>query len=200
MHVRVVSFTGAKDIDGGVRFVHERVLPMLSEQQGFRGLTASADRDGGVFAVLTLWDTAEDRDATESTLFPIRQEAAGVIGGDVSVELYEQLVSEVGESPPGAGSALMVTPTSMDPARIDDNAAYFTSQVAPTITASPGFQGLRNMIDRSTGEGLVGSAWSDAAARDQAAHDAMARRDQAAERGVTLGQPSLREILFADMR
>ncbi len=117
MHTRVVTFTGAKDIDAGVSFVRDNVLPLLSEQKGYRGMTVSADRDGGVFAVLTLWDTAEDRDATESILAPSRREGAEIIGGDVAVETFEQLASEVGESPPGPGSALFVTRISMDPDR-----------------------------------------------------------------------------------
>lgn len=200
MHVRVVTFTGARDIDAGVTFARETVLPVLSEQKGYRGLTASADRDGGVFAALTLWDTAEDRDAADGALAPVRQEAAGVIGGDLQVETFEQLVSEVGETPPGPGSALMVTRVSMDPAAIDDNTAFFTSEIVPRIKASPGFQGLRNMMNRGTGEGVVGTAWSDEASRKQAADEAIARREEAVARGVTFGETSFRDILLADMR
>jgi heme-degrading monooxygenase HmoA len=200
MHTRIVTFTGAKDIDAGVSFVRDKVLPLVSEQKGYRGMTASADRDGGVFAVLTLWDTAEDRDASESTLAPYRREGAEIIGGDITVETFEELTSEVGESPPGPGSALFVTRVSMDPDKVDDNLAYFKSEVAPRIKASPGFQALRNMMNRSTGEGVVGSVWADAASRKQAANEAMARRDEAAARGVNLGEPIFRELLLADMR
>ena len=75
MHVRLVTFTGAKDIDAGVKFLEEKVEPAMSSQQGYRGLTASVAREGGVFAVLSLWDTAEDRDASEAALASSRQEA-----------------------------------------------------------------------------------------------------------------------------
>lgn len=200
MHARVVTFIGATDIDAGVTMVRERVIPLLSEQHGYRGLTASADRDGGVFAVLSLWDTAEDRDATESLLSPTRKDAAEIIGGDVQVETFEQLVAAVGETPPGPTSALMLTRISMDPASVDDNRAFFEREIAPKIEASPGFQGLRLMMNRATGEGVVGTVWSDAAARDQAAEDAIARREQAVARGVTFGEVSFREILLAAMR
>jgi heme-degrading monooxygenase HmoA len=199
MHTRVVTFTGAKDIDAGVSFVRDKVLPLLSEQKGYRGMTVSADRDGGVFAVLSLWDTAEDRDATESILAPLRREGAEIIGGDVTVETFEQLASEVGESPPGPGSALLVARISMDPDKVDDNLAFFKSEVAPRIKASPGFQALRNMMNRSTGEGLVGTVWADDASRKQGADEAMARRDEAAARGVNFGERSFRELLLADM-
>lgn len=200
MHTRVVTVTGAKDIDAGVSFVRDKVLPSLGEQKGYGGTLVSADRDGGVLAVLTLWDTAEDRDATDTILAPSRREGAEIIGGDVTVETFEQLVSEVGESPPGPGSALFVTRISMDPDRIDDNLAYFRSEVVPRMKASPGFQALRNMMDRSTGEGVVGTAWADDASRDRAAEEAMARREEAVARGVRFGERSFRELLLVDMR
>ena len=200
MHTRVVNFTGATDIDAGVRFLQDKVLPAMRDQQGYRGLIASADRAGGVFGVLSLWDTAEDREASDSMLAPTRQEAAEVIGGEMKVEKYEQLVAEVGQVPPGPGSALMVMRISMDPAKIDDNTAFFKSDVAPRITASDGFRGLRNMMNRATGEGIVGTSWSDQEALKRAADDAQARRDEATARGVTFGEMSTREIVLVDLR
>ena len=200
MYTRVVNFTGATDIDAGVSFLQEKVLPAMRDQQGYRGLIASADRAGGVFGVLSLWDTAEDREASDSMLAPTRQEAAEVIGGEMKVEKYEQLVAEVGQEPPGPGSALMVMRISMDPAKVDDNTAFFKSDVAPRITASDGFRGLRNMMNRATGEGIVGTSWSDQEALQRAAADAQARRDEATARGVTFGEMSTREIVLVDLR
>jgi heme-degrading monooxygenase HmoA len=200
MHVRVVTFTGAKDIDAGVKFLEETVKPAMSSQKGYRGFTASADREGGVFAVLSLWDTAEDRDASEAALASSRQEAIGVIGGEMKVETFEQLVAEVGDPPPDPGSALMVTRISMDPGKIDENLAFFKSDVAPRMRASPGFRGMRNMMDRSTGEGIVGTVWSDGDARKRAADEALSRRSEGMARGVTFGEVSFREILTVDLR
>ena len=37
MHVRVVTFTGAKDIDAGVKFLEEKVNPAMSSQKGYQG-------------------------------------------------------------------------------------------------------------------------------------------------------------------
>lgn len=199
MHVRVVTFTGAKDIEAGVSLVRDRVLPVLKAQKGYRGLTASADRDAGVFGVLSMWDTAEDRDATESTMAPIRQEAAELIGGDVTVETFELIASEVADPPPGPGSAVMVTHFSMDPAKVDDNIAFFEREVMPKIKSGHGFQGLRHMLNRETGEGMVGTAWADDAARKEAADEAIARRAEAVARGVTFGDVSFREVVVTDL-
>ena len=200
MHVRVVTFTGAKDIDAGIKFLEETVKPALNSQKGYRGFTASADREGGVIAVLSLWDAAEDRDASEAALASSRQEALGVIGGEMRVENFEQLVAEVGDPPPEPGSALMLTRISMDPGKIDENLAFFKSDVAPRMKASPGFRGMRNMMDRSTGEGIVGTVWSDGDARKRAADEAMSRRSEGVARGVTFGEVSFREILTVDLK
>lgn len=200
MNVRVVTFAGAKDIDAGISFLQDKVLPVLNAQKGYRGFTASADRAGGVFGVVTLWETPADREASDSALASIRQEATDVIGGEMKVENFEQLVTEVGQPPPGPGSALMVTRISMDPGKIDENIAFFKSDVAPRIKALSGFQGLRNMINRETGEGIVGTAWSDQEALKRAAADARARRDEAVARGVNFGEVSFREIVLADLK
>jgi heme-degrading monooxygenase HmoA len=200
MHTRLVSFEGAKDIDAGIKLVRDEVVALLDVQKGYRGLTASADRSASVFGVLSLWDTAADRDASESVLAPVRSRGAQVVGGDLKVENFEQLAAEIGNPPPGPGSALMVTRISMDPSKIDDNLAFFKSEIAPRIKASPGFQGLRNMMNRDTGEGLVGTAWSDQETMKRAAGEAEARRELGRARGVNFGETSFREIVLAELK
>jgi heme-degrading monooxygenase HmoA len=197
MFTRVLTFRGAENIDDGVGVVRENV-PVLRELKGYRGVNASADRDGGVFGILSLWETEADRDASLDALAGARQQGLDVLGGDLTVENFEELVVEMA-SPPTVGSALMVTRISMDPSKIDDNVGFFKSSILPRITAAPGFLALRNMIDRKTGRGVVGSAWADQDAMKNAAAEAQARRDEGRGRGVNFEEDSYREILFADM-
>jgi hypothetical protein len=95
MHTRLVSFTGAKDIDGGIAFIRDKVMPILSQQAGYRGLTVSADRAAGALGALSLWETEADRDASDSAMGKTREEGHGIIGGELTVEVFEQLVAEV---------------------------------------------------------------------------------------------------------
>ena len=199
MHTRVLTFTGAKNIDDGVAFVRDQAAPVLREQKGYRGSTASADRGGGVLGVLSLWETEADRDVSFGPLAELRQRGLDVVGGDLTVDSYELLVEEMA-SPPTVGSALMVTRISMDPSKVDENLDFFKSEVVPRITAAPGFLALRNMIDRKTGRGLVGSAWADQDAMKNAAAQAQARRDEGRARGVNFDEDSYREIVFSDVR
>jgi hypothetical protein len=199
MYARVLTFTGAKNIDDGVTFVRENALPVVREQAGYRGLSASVDRDGGVLGVLSLWETEADRDASLDALAEQREQGLGVVGGELTVESFEQLVEEV-TSPPTPGSALMVTRISMDPSKVDENLGFFKSTILPRITATPGFMALRNMIDRKTGRGIVGSVWTDQSAMKKAAAEAESRREEGRARGVSFEEDSYREIAFADMR
>ena len=198
MHTRVLTFSGATNIDDGVAFVRDNATPVLREQKGYRGSTASADRAGGVLGVLSLWETEADRDASFGPMAELRQQGLDVVGGELTVDNYEEVVQEMA-SPPPVGSALMITRISMDPSKVDENLRFFRSEVAPRITAAPGFRALRNMIDRKTGRGIVGSAWADQDAMKNAAAQAEARRDEGRARGVSFDGDSFREIVFTDM-
>ena len=197
MYTRVITITEADDIDGGIAFIRDTVVPLLRQQHGYRGLTASADRAGRTVGVMSMWDTEPDREASNSAVAKARQEGLGVIGGDLRVENFELLVDEIATLP-SPGSALMVTRVSMDPAKVEENLAFFNSDVLPRITGHSGFLALRNMMNRETGEGLVGAAWSDQASMKSAAEEALARRPEGNARGVTFGEVSFREIVLTD--
>jgi heme-degrading monooxygenase HmoA len=198
MYSRVVTFTGAQDIDAGVAFVREKVAPVLHEQHGFRGLTVSVDRSAGLVGVLSVWESEADRDASESAMVKAREEGHAVIGGTMTVEMFEEMVIDVVEAPK-VGSPLLVRRVTMDPAKVEQNVEFFKREVLPQIKANPGFCAARNMIDRQTGSGIVGTVWADTASLEAAAAAAETRRGQAAQHGVNLGEQSRREIVFLDM-
>jgi heme-degrading monooxygenase HmoA len=199
MFTRLLSFKGATDIDGGVSYLRNEALPILLSQHGFRGVTASADRSGQEFGILSLWESESDRAASDSALGKARQEAAGIVGGTLTVENFEE-VAEAINKPAVAGCALMVTRVSMDPASVDENIAFFKKDVLPLITAQAGLCVVRNMIDRATGRGVVGSIWEDQPSMEASAAGLPERRAMAESRGVTFDQISFRELLLAEMK
>lgn len=197
MFARVVTFTGASDIDAGIDFVRTTVTPLLRQQKGYRNATASADRASGVFGVLTEWTTQAELEASESALAKVREEGQRIIGGQFSVEVFEEVLVEM-LAPPSVGSALLVRRLSMDPARIDDNLEFFTREVLPQIKAEPGLIAIRQLINRDTGEAIVGTVWKDVASMDAAAESASRRQAAAADR-VTFASQSRREVVFIDV-
>jgi len=197
MHVRISTINGATDLDAGIRFLGEKVVPELQQQRGFRGITASADRAAGLVAVLSLWETEQDMTASESVASKVRHEALGVMGGDVTVETFEQVVADIGDPPPAVGCTLRVVRVKMDPARVDENIEFFRSEIVPRMKATPGFRGVRNMIDRASGSGAVGTLWDDEASMNAAEAAAEQRRHEASSRGVEFGEMSTRVLLFS---
>jgi hypothetical protein len=198
MHVRIVTFTGATNIDAGIGFLREKVIPVLRDQKGYRGLFASAERARGVLGALTIWDTDAERDASWDALAELRDEAQDTIGGDMTVENFEQLLQEIGSAPAVPGSALRLLRVSMDPARVDEHLAFFRSDALPQIKAMPGWQAVRVLGNRETGHGITGTTWSDEAAMNAAAAALESGRQRAAARGMLFGETSLRQIVVAD--
>lgn len=198
MFTRVLTWTGAKNIDDGVAFARDQVVPVARQQKGYRGLSISVDRDGDVVGILSLWETEADREASLDALAEFRQQGNDIVGGELTVDNYEQVVEEMA-SPPTPGARLSVTRISMDPAKIDDNLGFFKSEVLPRIKASPGFKGLRNMIDRKTGKGLVGSVWADEDSMNKAVAEGKARRHEGEARGVSFEGDSARDIVYTDL-
>lgn len=199
MFTRLLTFTGANDVDGGVTYLRQEALAVLNAQRGYRGVSASGDRARGVLGILSLWETEADRDASDSALGKARQDALKIVGGDLTVENLEQVAAET-VKPISPGCALFVTRVSMDPAKVDENVAFFKSDVLPLIKAQPGFCGLRNMIDRATGRGVVGSVWENRQALDAFAAQQPERRKTAEARGVRFDDTETREIFFAELK
>src|ERR1700704_1991715 len=196
MFVRMTLSEDVPDLGAAVAHLRDEVLPAIKGFNGFRGITASGDRKAGVIGILTLWDTEADMKASDAAASQVRENAIKAIGGRVvDVQVYEQVVQEVA-APPAPGSPLLITPIKMDPAKVDENIEFFKATVLPEMKATPGFRAVRNMINRQTGEGMVGLVLADDASVTEAEARADARRARAAQQGVELGERSRREILF----
>jgi heme-degrading monooxygenase HmoA len=168
-------------------------------QKGFRGLSAAGDRAEGVVTVLSLWDSQADLEASESAASNARGDAVRLMGSPVSVEHYEQSVWEVGDTRPGPGAKLHIRHVKIDPDRIDDNLDFFRQRVVPDMKARPGFLAVRHLIDRHTGEGRVGSLWTDEASLAASVTQSEPRRAAAKDRGVEFGEDRVLEVLYNTM-
>ena len=198
MFVRIVTFIGAKDIDGGLQFLKDTVAPLLRQQNGWQGTTASADRSGGELSVLSQWATQSDLDASESAMQKVRAQAQEIIGGEMTVDVGEQVVFDV-LKPPHLGAKLLLRPLSMDPSKVDENTEFFKSTVLPQFRSSEGYLALRNVINRESGRGAVGSLWETDEALEAAIARAEERRPMGEARGITFEPFSKRETVFADL-
>lgn len=200
MHTRVSTITGAAHIDEGIEFLRSEVIPQLTQQKGYRGIIASADRASGNVGVVSFWETQEDLAASESAADKARSEAVAVLGGTAKVERFEQTVSEVGATLPTPGSKLLVRRAKMDPAVLDENIEVFKSTIVPLITGSPGFQATRQMVNRETGQSITGTVFADEQAREEALKNFEANtRPIGEQRGITFEPAITRDVLIYEV-
>ena len=97
MLARVTTFEGSPDqVDELASYAAERVLPALSELDGFNGLLGLADRQSGRVLAVSLWETEEAMRASEEAVDQIRSEAAETASETIAgVDRYEVTFGEV---------------------------------------------------------------------------------------------------------
>jgi heme-degrading monooxygenase HmoA len=195
VYVRQVTFRGARNIDAAVAYIRDDVLPMMSAQHGFRGISVSADSEGEVLGALSMWASEDDLEASDSALDKARDGAVKIIGGVMTVETYEQ-TTEAMARVPVAGNALVVTRMTVHPSSIDDQVAFFERDILPTIEAQPGFCAMRTMVNRRYGRCVVSVVWVDRPTRDAYMVSMPGVRDIAQQRGIRFDELSYRDIVF----
>jgi heme-degrading monooxygenase HmoA len=196
MYVRISTVTGASDIDGGLALLQGDALRQMEQQKGFAGLSASGDREAGVVSVLSMWETEADLEASESAANKARADMTDVMGGEVSVERYEQAVFETGGARPGPGAKLHIRNLKVDPARLEENLEFFKETLVPELKARPGFLAVRQLVDRSTGEVRAGTVWADDESLAASLQQSEQQRSQAQDRGIEFGEGRVLEVLF----
>jgi hypothetical protein len=198
MHARITTVTGASDIEAGLTFLRDQVVPQMQQQKGYLGLSAAGERAAGVITILSLWDRQADLEASEGAADKARDDVVGLMGGEVHVERYEQTVWETAVRP-GPGAKLHIRHIKLDPSRMDDNLEYFRQTVVADLKVRPGFLAVRHLIDRETGEGRVGSLWKDQDSLAASLAQSEPRRARAKDRGVEFGEDRVLEVVFVAM-
>lgn len=93
MFARVSTYHGPTDpdqIDEGLRYVRENILPQVQRMSGFKGVIGLLDRQSGKSLSVTLWESEEAMHASEEEANRVRREAAEASSETVEdVERYE---------------------------------------------------------------------------------------------------------------
>jgi heme-degrading monooxygenase HmoA len=88
--IRLVTALGKPEkTQAGLAAYLKDALPVLKSSKGFRAATMSANRESGTTWVSSVWETAEDRQASGARLSDVRRETAAAGGaGEVVVETF----------------------------------------------------------------------------------------------------------------
>jgi heme-degrading monooxygenase HmoA len=91
MHTRMSTLEGFPDqMDEGLRDVKEHVLPLLRQQDGFKGFIALGNRQSGELIGLTFWESEQAMQESEEVGDRARSDTAEDTGDAiVDVERYE---------------------------------------------------------------------------------------------------------------
>ena len=81
-------------IDEGVRYAQENIVPWVQEVDGFEGVYFLVDRQSGKALTITLWESEETLRASEEEANRLRSEGAEAGSQEVmGVERYEVAIS-----------------------------------------------------------------------------------------------------------
>ena len=106
--VRVNDITAAKgQIDATIALMRDTAVPAIKKLNGYRALLIFLNRESGRLLVASAWNTAADREASESVTVGLRRQAADLAQSQagVRVTLYEAILSEVSPAAQQAASA-----------------------------------------------------------------------------------------------
>jgi heme-degrading monooxygenase HmoA len=97
MHARMSTLEGYPDeMDEALREVREHVLPLLRQQDGFKGFIALGNRQSGELIGITFWESEQAMQASEEVGARTRSDTAEATGDAIEdVERYEVGLFEV---------------------------------------------------------------------------------------------------------
>ena len=91
MYARMSTLEGSpNEMDEGLRDIREDVLPILQQQEGFKGFIALGNRQSGELIGLTFWESEQAMQESEEVGDRARSDTAEDTGDAiVDVERYE---------------------------------------------------------------------------------------------------------------
>ena len=97
MFARMSTLEGPPDqLDEGLPYVREQVLPLMQQQDGFKGFIALGDRQSRKLVGVSLWESEQAMRASEEVGDRTRSESAEAVSAAVAgVERYDVGLFEV---------------------------------------------------------------------------------------------------------
>ncbi|CCG04423.1 hypothetical protein [Blastococcus saxobsidens] len=151
MYARSTTITGTPvNVDRGVVYVRDRVLPAVLGMDGFVGLSMLADRHSGRCIVTTAWEDRAALHRSAGGVKAMRARTAEILGGPSTVEEWSiAVLHRVRPAPEGA--CARVTWTRGRPDRLDHMVDAFGVSLVPRLEDIPGFCSVSMLVDPTEG-------------------------------------------------
>ena len=151
MYARTTTITGKpENVDRGLVYVRDRVLPAVLGMDGFVGLSMLADRQSGRCIVTSAWEDRAALDRSTGQVKAMRARTADILGGPATVEVWTiALLHRLHRAPEGA--CARVTWSRGAPERLHQMVDAFGVSVVPRLEDIPGFCSVSVLVDPADG-------------------------------------------------
>ncbi len=172
MYARSTTFHGRPDnIDTGIKFVLDEVVPMLDKIEGCRGLSLLVDRETGQCIATSSWAGEAEMLASDDALRPIRDRGKDILGASMQIDSWEIAVMHRSHH----GECCRVSWLQGD---LDAMTDTFRMGILPDLERTSGFCSASLLVNPSTGLGCATTTWESRSAMEasRAAADTMRTR------------------------
>ena len=168
MYVRMTTLTGATDVAAAVDYIETKGRAAAEAMAGQRGLAVLTDEAAGTVVVAAFWDSAEALEASAGAVSKVRETIRDIAGGgEVTVEIYEAVVTKRFSMPTGPAVARILRIQS-DPAELDAGIDFWINEALPITSRAAGLVSAQLWVDRATGKGISATGWQSRADLDAA--------------------------------
>lgn len=147
------------ELGTAIRYIERTVRPHLEAQDGLRGLGCMVNADLGLCVFASYWDSLGAMIRSERAVEASRTEVLRRLDGTVTVEHYEIPVFVRRRRAQDNAAGVRLNRYECPPARIDAAIEEFRRAVVPAILNTPAICSVQVAADRTTGRGMVATAW-----------------------------------------
>lgn len=188
------------DIDSGIRYVTEDVMPAITGMDGCVGLSMLVDRSSGRCIATSAWSDEQSMHDADAALRPMREQAGKMMGGDPMVDEWEIAVLHR-DHRTSDSTNVRCTWLRTEPARIDEAIEAFRSEVLPVAESLDGFCSASLMVDRGAGRAVSSVTWDSRQAMEASREAATKLRAKVADRaGAEIEDVAEFEMALAHLR
>ena len=181
VHARSTTFQARiTEIDAGIRYVTDEVMPAIMAMEGCIGLSMLVDRETGRCIATSAWSDDRSMRAADSALRPMREQAGMILGSDPQVDEWEIAVLHR-DHRTNESTCVRCTWLRTEPGRVDDAIERFRSEVLPTAEGMAGFCSASLMVDRQSGRAVSTVTWDSQEAMERSRLAAAQLRSRVAE-------------------
>jgi quinol monooxygenase YgiN len=170
MYARMINILFRPDaLDDVTRHFREVSVPLISSHTGCIGIFAAINRETGRIYLITLWDSAETRDASSVNPEFIQNMASfaeWMAGGfnREPLDIVANTLPDYDSGDPNAPAIGRFTFVTVDPEQWDESVRAFSPLSDSTVFTEHGFQGGLLLANQSAGRLILIDLWE---TRDQ---------------------------------